>query len=417
MRKMWRIPGGAGCVPARALVGAAVAVMLAAPAAAVGDEAAARKEFVRVVEKRLREQHIAFKYDADNFKIVLRPKGSKSDAYWNLRNSFDEWSAAAAADRPAILDRFLRLALSALGPVPTLADGSARLLPFIRDRAYFDAAPLLARQPLSELLRVGVAIDRDEQMTLITDEKLKSEAWTFERALAVARDNLRARSEEPLVQLSPGLWASRALDSYDSSRILLPELFTKLPLSGAPVVLVPCRDLLLVAGDRDATALMTMADEGERAVQSPRPITLLPLRWDGKVWRDFLPDVTPEVRHRYHRLSLQSQADYYAEQKRVLEPELAKRHEDVFVASYSVAENKKTGEVFSYAVWTRGVLTLLPRAEDVMFGDPEHGVQARVHWARVIDVMGPAMKKEPGWPDRWRIERFPTDEEMARLKK
>jgi hypothetical protein len=94
-----------------------------------------------------------------------------------------------------------------------------------------------------------------------------------------------------------------------------------------------------------------------------------------------------------------------------------KKGTDVFVASYTVAE-KEDGTVFSYAVWTRGVPTLLPKADWIAFGsvdDEDKGTAAIASWDKAEQIVGHLMQPTDLYPLRVHVTDFPTPAELAEL--
>ncbi|MFN8658181.1 MAG: hypothetical protein U0105_17730 [Candidatus Obscuribacterales bacterium] len=63
-----------------------------------------------------------------------------------------------------------------------------------------------------------------------------------------AMDNLRRISKPEFYQVAPGVWESQWRDGLDSSRVLIPGLFSKLKLRGQPVMLPLSDDKLIVTG-------------------------------------------------------------------------------------------------------------------------------------------------------------------------
>jgi hypothetical protein len=72
--------------------------------------------------------------------------------------------------------------------------------------------------------------------------------------------------------------------------------------------------------------------------------------------------------------------------------------------------------VFSYAVWSNGVDTYLPRAQKVVFLD-EGKECAIVTWEQVERVVGHLLEPvEDLYPPRWRVREFPTSQQLEQLR-
>jgi hypothetical protein len=77
------------------------------------------------------------------------------------------------------------------------------------------------------------------------------------------------------------------------------------------------------------------------------------------------------------------------------------------------------GPPTSFTVWTDGITSLLPRTDKVSFiqGDSIRGdkIVAFADWARVQDVVGDLMKPVGLYPQRFRVEQFPTGEQLKAI--
>jgi hypothetical protein len=86
----------------------------------------------------------------------------------------------------------------------------------------------------------------------------------------------------------------------------------------------------------------------------------------------------------------------YPEQATLIEKLHEKDGTDIYVAQYRATCNEKEDHHDSYAVWSKDVVTLLPRAERVVFFDndqPEkHKVVAEADWSIVSLHCAPLMK-------------------------
>lgn len=348
-------------------------------------------------------------------------------------NLYAEYLKLPAEDRTAALARTAKsfTELSPEADDPPLAEVRAQLLPAVRAGMYFDfdlqstiEKPTASKDhavfvKLGEVTGAGVAIDHEASMMIATSSKLEKWGISIEAALAIATENLATKGT-PFQQVQPGLWTSPAHDNYDSSRILLLEEIKKLGLKGTVVAMIPNRDTLYLAGSQDAAALLAMADLAEKASEEPRPIHTVPLCLSGTTWSDCEPGPTPEVQTRMHAIATLGRQSLYAEQKDLLQ---AKVGEEVFVASYTVLQEKGKTRLVSYATWSRTVPTLLPKADRIGFveyadGDPDAKpkVLGMVPWDKAMQILGSRLKPDGRNPPRWATgEYWPTKAELARL--
>jgi hypothetical protein len=88
------------------------------------------------------------------------------------------------------------------------------------------------------------------------------------------------------------------------------------------------------------------------------------------------------------------------------------------VASFS-ARQQKSGEVRSYCVWSKGVVSFLPRTDDVFFFRPKGGeegdIVAVAPWGRAESVLGDMLKPVGLYPERYLVDGFPSEEQLAAL--
>jgi hypothetical protein len=352
--------------------------------------------------------------------------GADGEQVWTA-NLYREWLALPPAERQANVRRIAQtFADTKTADTTSLDDVRGQLLPTVRAAGYFGPFEPVGDQPhdgivvphrqLGRATAAGIVVDLPNMMKLVTASQLADWEATLDQLESTALANLRARPAA-FEQVEPGLWMSRVGDSYDSARLLLVEEIRALGLSGNPVALVPNRDLVLLAGSRDARALLAAAEHAAAAAEQPRPVHTIALCLGDEGWSDCSPDVTPEVKLRFHELATLGWAGLYEDQKPVLQDRLG---DSVFVASASVVRDAASGEVFSFATWTRAVPTLLPRTDQVAFADVDTAGEMKllglVPWDRMIAICGPHLTSDGRSPERWATGHwFPSAEELVRL--
>jgi hypothetical protein len=233
--------------------------------------------------------------------------------------------------------------------------------------------------------------------------------------MEAARSNL-AEAQVAFACIDDRVFASATGDNYDASRLLLLDLIGELKVQGDPVAVVPNRDTLLITGADDEQGLDIVAELAEQALERPRPMNALPLRFRGGEWVNWrLPEGHPAA-PKFLRLELRSLAGEYAEQKAVLERLFEKQGIDRFVASYSVAEKEGAG-LFSYCVWAESVEALLPRTTCVFFINESQEIVAANSWERVAAIVGDLWKPAEGYPPRHHVTEYPNREQLAAIGK
>ncbi len=391
-----------------------------------------RAGFARLMEKSLREagETRPIHFDVPEFRLVV---GGPQGLACYLGNIYEEYCRSRRRDRADALRRFAQASRQA-GSLPATLDrwesARPRLLPRLRERMYLEnrrislelqgkPAPALPCRPLTEHLVVVLVYDLPDSMLEIGLDTLTRWDVPFDDALDAARDNLWTLSKERLLPLRPGVWRSPWGDNYDASRLLLHDLVWQYPVKGAHVAAAPHRDTLLVTGSEDVEGLRDVLSRSLKALESPRPMGARAVVLEGSRWVPLrLPPGHP-VYPLWRRAEILTQAADCAEQKGLLEALHQKRDDDLFVASFSATERPETREISSYAVWSEGLPTLLPRTDRVAFIRPSlpeaEQVVGLVPWDRVLAAFGPLMVPQGSYPERWRVDAFPSPQEIRAL--
>jgi hypothetical protein len=308
------------------------------------------------------------------------------------------------------------------------------LLPNIDCRSVYEVERLQSKPgkdrpylPLGEYLGAGLAYDLPEFKTILNHDGLKEAGVGFDDAFRAACDNLRAKSQQGFVSCAPGVWWSPWRDNYDASRLLLPDLIRRHPVRGTHLAMVPNRDLLLVTGSEDEAGMGVMASLAEEALGQPWALSGLTFLLDGDSWH---PVGTPEG-HSHHRqfqlLRYQAFAHEYSEQRQPLKDFYLAKGEDVFVGNYFAAEEPNSGQLYSYAMLTVGLDTLLPLTDRVGFAIPkaplERGLpldfdrMPPVPLTRFREVAGYCLEPLDVFPRRFRVRTFPSPKDLDVLRK
>jgi hypothetical protein len=220
--------------------------------------------------------------------------------------------------------------------------------------------------------------------------------------------------------LGDGLLERQSSDGSAAARMLLPEEFDALPLAGHPVVLAASPELLLAAGADDEGALTALARRAREALDHPRAISGFVFRLAGGAWNPWLPEPGHAAHAPLKRLQVESQARDYMEQKRFLDELGRKARDPLCLASFSAMEHEETREPMSFTVWPEGLDILLPKADQVVFFQPdvtgETGeVVARAPWDRVQLLAGDLMEPLEMYPPRYRVCDFPSPERLRAM--
>ena len=395
-------------------------------------------EFAQRAMSFLRSQGETRKLVVDEkrgFLIVGESPGLVSFAY--LRHAFGEYKTSLPSEYDKLFHRRLWTVL-APDAKPSKEVRFRSVVPRLRDRAWFSAvrrqaelelgadesaieAVMLPHRAVNSELSVHLAYELPTSMMELGPDRLRAWHTTFDDLLEVSKRNLRARSTTPFENPEPGMYVSPYKDSYDATRIILPELFEALKVKGKPVIIAPTHDIVLVTGDEDVEGLEKLGLWAEQGLLEPRPNSAVTFRLENKAWRPWLPSRDHPAYTKLKLLQLQTVASAYARQKEVLEALLEANGHDIFVANMR-AFRATGGDIFTSCSWTEGVEALLPETDRLDFvrlpldsGEAANGTVWSTSWAVAVRALGTQMQPTGDVPERWRVRGFPTDAQLEQM--
>ena len=380
-----------------------------------------KDRFAEYVRRALAKQSPTVEWSYDSGEFAL--KGPHKTTFF-LANIYDEYGQARIGARQALFEKYLASCVAKDRPLPeTWSDAKDHILPVLRSRWTYERLKLThpegAAQALhlvSDRLVLDLAFDTEDAIRGIGAEQLAVWGLNADEARAVAEDNLRRRSTEPLKQPVPGVgfYASTWADNYDATRMILQDFLHRHEVYGDPVVMVPHRDLLLLAGDRDADALAAMARAAQTQQDEPRALCFEAYRRVDDTWQPFAVETAHPALSSFRDLRMEELARYYADQKNLMDAANTNNGVDLFVASHKLASKDGSDEVFSFATWTRGADSLLPEADRVILfdGEARHLI---VPWDAVREHCAELMEVVDVWPRRFRVRSFPSEEKIETL--
>ncbi len=347
----------------------------------------------------------------------------------SLGNVLAAYQRAARAQRAAVLEEFLEPALVFKGPGDGYGAQRAFLMPVVRHQAnaalvalevqvmvphQTDSHPPASRS-LAGDVALSLVLDGEDAMTHVTQPMLDRWKVSFDQALEDALHNLRGLPEQSgWADLGRGVWLGTWADSYESSRLLLPDLIHRLGVA-EPVAMVPTRSTLLVASVRDEAALAHLLTMAEQALDvDERWLSVTLLRLDESIWRVF--EAPDSLQTSWRMLMLRNQTYLYEQQKSLLDRQFKARNINRTVASFK-AWQRSDGHITSMAVWTEGVDALLPVTDEVHFvTQGESGaVVARLDWSTVQSGFGAYLETTSYLPTRVLVTGWPGTAEIQRL--
>lgn len=401
----------------------------AAAVADTGDRA--RKAFVELVlDEATKSGSItgAFMDESQAFSLaVSTTDGQKHTLY--LGNIFAELVDVTGEERRARVARLLR-ECTAEKPAPNdWEDARYNLVSVVRSCQFGERLRhTLVSRPFLPFLREFVVIDRQDSMSYVTQGNL--EAWdvpegkVFESGRAVLRASTDLAAHiAPYDPSSPyPIWHYAWEDSYESSRLLLPEVLEwfRDRVHGNPIAAIPTRSLFVVTGDGDEDAvrrIATLADDEYTA--SPRRVSPAIYTLANRTVVPYETPASHPCRDQVHLGHLKLAGREYQDQQTDIVATFERTGTDIFVAKCAVVTFNDGRRPISYCVWTEDVDSLLPAAEYVAVGGQKDGTTWSywVPWAKVLDIARDCLEPADGFvPPRWRTRAWPDEKVLARLR-
>lgn len=376
-----------------------------------------KQEFVNAAEKALQGLGVPgpAEYDDDVFALRLTAGGMIM-----LGNLYHKWQSLSKSEAGTYLEAALGGLLAEANQPKSFDEARERLLPAVRDRATIEStrwmaemdgsAPvLIPNRQLGTSILAAVVLDSPTAMMMLNQSHVNDWGVSFDEVFDAALANLDTATEEAKWgQVEDDTYASLWNDDYDVSRILLPKVIDALDVAGDPVVFVPNRNRLIVTGSDDPAGLAAAMSLTEEELDQPAQVSAIPLvRRDG-AWTDLeLPTGHPAAPG-LDRLRAIDRSLAYGATTPIIQSVLG---EEAFVANSILAE--RDGVITSAATWIDGPC-LIPETDRIMFfrNEQENWL---VGWDDVGATVGHLMTTTDFYPPRYRIEGFPTPEQLASM--
>lgn len=365
----------------------------------------------------------SIRYDQPGFFLEIENGGR-----YYLHNLYDFYCRVWPWRRRQVLEGFFAFRTDHVYERPQTWDAvKPMILPGVRDAFTFETLRLEsgdhATPPgfaLGSRLRAVLVVDYPNSTSIVNAPDLEAWGVSFETAHAAALENLQKKDGLAFGRMGDGLYLSPWSDCYDASRILLPRAFADLEIEGDPVVAAPNWNRLFVAGSDHLEGLMGVIVAGMTVLaEEPRPLSGLPIVRRGGEWVDLeLPRGHPaEAALRKSRVIELSAL--YETQKKLLDRNHERDGVDIHVAGYNALRDDQD-RYRSYSLWSKGVVALLPKTEQVSFFDVDRGPESKVEltadWDIVVWHCGLLMKDAGHALPRFRVEAFPSAEQLEAMR-
>ena len=350
--------------------------------------------------------------------------GSLTIGLTNLRAKWDQLE-------PEERLPWLQDALPALVSPPAIPDRLAStrdLRPGLRPRSMLEAArlaslngevnpevapkrPLIPYRPFGGDLVSVLFWDAPTTMSIVDQAQLDRWGARFVDLLPTAIDNLAHQPDAGWSVHKNRVWVSLNEDDYDGARLLVPGHLDQTGLAGELVVIHPNRSMLAVTAVDDAKGIRRACELVLESLQAPSPVSFQPLVGRGNDWRPLILPPSHPGHEAWQRLNCVNDQMIHNSLRQPLQTLLG---DDLFVAGCEVGESPD-GSYRSVTNWNEGRPSLLPRT-DLICLVTEQGEAITSSWDLVRRQVGPLMEPTDHYPELWRVERFPSTTELAKLR-
>src|SRR5262245_34249687 len=328
---------------------------------------------------------------------------------------------------------------------------TARIIPLLRSRFDFAVTALQgealghgempaavaerAWRPFNDHLVIALAEDLPNAWRHVTQSQLSHARLTWENALALAMKNLPRiepafRNAPPFVHSEGNTWVPSSRQSpHNASWLLWPDSLRTLPVAGQHVAFAPFTHTLAITGTENYPELARLAATTLSLAKTitDKPLTAVPLIFDGNQWRPWLPPVTHPMHSTIRELWCLHESSLYGEQQKLLKRKTEGQEDAPYLASFKIfSATSSPGQrrFGTMAIWTESVTTSLPKVD--AFGlmkllnraeceadenaEPSFGERILVSWQDLANYLGPRLKAQGMYPERYlaSAEDFPT---------
>ena len=354
--------------------------------------------------------------------------GEEPESHWiYLGNFYAEYLRTPRLKRDQALRTMVSNQITQKQAYEDNAPTKETLLPVVRDRAHSWISQMQIKKaiPSASIAMQGKPVGEDHMSLLVLDsptamryvgeKELASLGLSFEAAYEEAIHNLRAISPDKWLSLGNQAYAGQWSDTYDCSRFLLTDLIHRLDVSGRPIVITPCRGILLVASENNIEGQQIIMQLANSALEdnsrwtSPEVLVL-----DNDRWVPFeLTD--PFCLSIQKEMIVKMRKSVYDQQKVILDEAHKAEGKDIFVATFMAY--KKSEGFMSVATWSKDVDAWLPQTEFIVFVDANATVpSAMIPWDLAIQHVRSLMTPVPGViPARFEVKGFPDGDVLQAM--
>lgn len=201
-----------------------------------------------------------------------------------------------------------------------------------------------------------------------------------------------------------------------------PILLSEVAISGTPLVMPAHSECLFVTGDQDTPGQRAVLRAAEESADRRHSLVGHGLRLEESEWSPWMPARSHYLYVGYQKLAFGAVWRRYEAQNEALINGRYDSHPpgECFVSSLMLIRDPATSAPQSATVWSKSTRCLLPRADVIGFAEPQLSdnkvlIYGMVPWDTAAAVMGDMLEPQGLYPERYLVNGFPSDEQMAEM--
>ncbi len=348
----------------------------------------------------------------------------------SLTNMFMEYSRAPSSGRPALMQKYVAVMVSLASEIPKLWSMAQKAIyPVLRSGRDMAALQIRSRAeatpfpPRVEVrwhgdVVIRIAYDSGPATSPIGYEQLETWGVSVEQALERALLNLRALPKPHWVPIAPGVMRLESDASYEESLLLREDVVESCDVRGDRIFMPINRGVLLATGSEEEGGIERLLEHARLSFEhDPWPLSPVIVKHAASGFEPYAPEGLAAELLR----SLQALDTFvaYRDQQDALQKHCENTGIDAFVASVGLMPmNADPNQLRTWATWTEGVSTWLPKVDVIAFNKGTEGDAFEtviVPWDAAYELCRPYLKPLEEQPVRFSTESFPNEDDWQKL--
>ncbi len=257
------------------------------------------KAFTKIYTDSLKKHHPECTYTITK-DLEIHVKLNENDFIHYLDNAYTSYKSQPDSLAP-VISLYLKSASHLYKKEEPIRKN--KIIPVIKDADYIDEMTItlnennktneqvsLVYEKYNDKLVIVYAEDGENGIAYFTTERFKESGLNKDSLFVLAMKNLDALLPKIEILGEKGYYMITAGGNYETSLILLNEIWTKenMPVKGDIIIAIPTRDLLLIAGSKDAEGITKIKSVAKEAWETgPYQLTPDLFFWNGKKFEPY----------------------------------------------------------------------------------------------------------------------------------